>query len=586
MKKYISFGIFILAVLFSSCENNDTVFSADGLMFESFKGEYELSYDLPAQSNEDEPLTIRLNEPLDCTVESDAEWCHLLLELKESLYVKVTLDENYDDADRKANIIVKSKYVKEPMNIVINQMKPVRSDLEAVNLTEGLNPEGEERTIRVYSKKGDWTIQADKQWIGFSPKSGTTTGDTGTEVKMTVPRNSEGTLRPVKITLQSGDNKVDYELVQEASAFTDQKVGDSGVTFNEDLIDPRYEKLIREYIKAGVDGGIPSIEEEKIIRSDMPIKEFSPGDNVLKEINEYTLANSGKKIIVYLKNGEYTFTTWLRVYSNQMLLGESQEGVIINLKDGGQITLMNADNAAVKNITLKGQYKDTPPVDTKFETTISGKGDFRTMDLQGAQNCYVDDVTIINSASHPLYLTKNYGTERECMYNTIRNVTIDGAYNKGEGCQGYFMIQGHHNLITGCKVTNIRHISMQERITYKNVLYKNDFEQEVTFHHNDAGDNLVENNNITIPANMGGYYAIMGPWSTQHWIGEKNYIYRNKCLEKNHSNKRPWSDDTKLYMGPLKRVVGGTAEQRYEVFEPLSSYPAPTGKTFYPVILK
>lgn len=51
-------------------------------------------------------------------------------------------------------------------------------------------------------------------------------------------------------------------------------------------------------------------------------------------------------------------------------------------------------------------------------------------------------------------------------HNTIRGTEIGGA----------------SNLITGCKVTHLRHISMQGERSKYNVVFDNDFRQEVSFH--------------------------------------------------------------------------------------------------------
>ena len=144
----------------------------------------------------------------------------------------------------------------------------------------------------------------------------------------------------------------------------------------------------------------------------------------------------------------------------------------------------------------------------------------------------------------------------------------------------YFFIDGQRNLITGCRVTRIRHISMQNPSCKENVFYGNDIQQEFSFHSNDGGDNLIENNRITIPKGLTNYNAIMGPWSFQHQVGGLNFIYNNQCKEE-HSRKTPWSD-SKLYTGP-HFISNQQGKERYENFKPAKT-PPPIGGTLYPLI--
>lgn len=579
----------VWAVMLQGCNDDASTGGAFGTIPDAFSGDIQPSYTIPAKYDEANPIVIRLDAPLEASVESGTEWLKLDLNLSEALYITLLPEENTGDEARTGKIIFKSPMVKDPMEVEIIQEKPVRDELEVAGLDEGLNPEGEDREIRIYSRNAPWKIEILGQdnnkpctWIQVidNKTSGDATGDSPAKIKLHVIKNTEGSIRLANLKI-TGSKVIDYPLVQEASLNTTQQVGDKGVTFNKNLIDPRYKDAINNWITAGKEGGIPTIEEEKIARP--KIVEFAPGAT-LAQMNKVANENSSKPIIIFLKNGVYNFDNYLRLYSNALLLGESQDGVIIKMKGNGHISFLNATNAGLKNVTLKGDWFNYEPKDTEFKN-VSGKDiGHRMVDMQGAKHCYVDNVTIKNSLSHSIYLTTSNAGQSKCYHNTIRNVTIDGAYCKGEGCAGYFMIQGDHHLITGCKVTNIRHISMQEQIAKYNVLFRNNFEQEVTFHDDDGGWNLVQENNITIPANMSAYYAIMGPWSTQHKIGKKNFIYRNKCLEKNHSNKRPWSDEN-LYMGPLKLITGSTTE-RYNVFKRLDDYPNPTGQTLYPIILK
>lgn len=358
---------------------------------------------------------------------------------------------------------------------------------------------------------------------------------------------------------------------------TPRRVGDPGLRFDMERVDMFYAKYIDEWRTAGVEDGIPFLSEqlEKVDKT------FGPGTAVA-EIAGYLERNKGH--IVLLKNGEYTFDSNVRIYDNSVLIGESRDGVVIRMcgEASAALNLYNAKNAGVRNLTLIGDWATEEPDPTDMSETLEGKGSWKSVNLSGmTSGCYVDNVRIVNSASHPIWMSGSH--------NTIRDVEIDGAYCKGGGAQGYFFIDGDHQLITGCKVTHIRHVTMQNPTSKWNVFYKNDMHQEFSFHVNDGGCNLIEYNKITIPPALQGYTAIMGPWSVQHEVGGTNFIYRNICKEENHPDDygfstTPWSDG-KLYLGPHEVVGARQWERLYNNFRPDEKWPAPSGKTLYPVIL-
>jgi hypothetical protein len=177
-------------------------------------------------------------------------------------------------------------------------------------------------------------------------------------------------------------------------------------------------------------------------------------------------------------------------------------------------------------------------------------------------NCWLDGVNLINALTHPIY--------NEGHHITFRDLVIDGAFNKDGGCQGYFFLGGHHCLVTGCHVSRLRHISLQGEEVMYHVLYDNDFNQEISFHCNDGGNNLIENNRITTPVYMtSDYVPIMGPWSTKHAHSRQpNYVYHNDCRCPNNGDKRIYADD-RLYIGPFRCLSGATFEQHVGNFEPV-----------------
>lgn len=354
------------------------------------------------------------------------------------------------------------------------------------------------------------------------------------------------------------------------------RVGDPGAGFDTDLIDALYRDQMEEWMTAGVEGGIPFLENQ-LKSVDMT---FEAGTDA-ETIDAYFKQNVGKTVL--LKNGEYTFGRNVALSDGSVLIGESRDGVKITMcgEASSAIDMRNLDNAGVRNLTLTGGWSETAPDPTNMSEVLAGKGGWKSIDMSGnTVNCYADNIKILNSASHPIWIAGSH--------NTVRDMDIDGAYCKGGGAQGYFFIDGDHQLITGCKVTHIRHVSMQNTTSTLNVFYGNDMRQEFSFHVNDGGDNLIENNRITIPSTLSGYTAIMGPWSLEHQVGGRNFIYRNDCIEENHPEygfNTPWSDDS-LYIGPYEIIHAGEYERLHNNFRTSAAYPAPKGKTFYPIILK
>lgn len=435
---------------------------------------------------------------------------------------------------------------------------------------------GEEQELKVTSDKV-WKISSDSKWLAFTPSSGEGT----TCVRVTAAYNF-GNSRVAECLITNEGNSTTLAVSQEKAVkpVTNKKVGNPDVSFDENKMDERYSQM-KEWIKAGVEGGIPFLQDEMnnikyTLESDVTAEELA---TVTKSLSD---AGGGT---IFLKNGTYHFSSAIRMYNKISVIGESREGVRIiideSMKTGKLFDFYNSRNSGLRNVTIQGgwrnengdNYPEYPwnedsPVELPDVSVIS-------IGMGGAVNCWVDNVSIINSALHPIYISD------KGEHNTIRDTEIDGCFNKGGGCQGYLYIGGVSNLITGCKVTHLRHISMQGERSKYNVVFDNDFRQEVSFHSGDGGDNLVEYNRILLPEDMPGiYYAIMGPWSIQHEVGGINYLYRNSCQEDNHRGIVPWFDPKVVYLGPWEVKPANP----HANFTPSKS-PAPKGGTFYPVML-
>ena len=391
---------------------------------------------------------------------------------------------------------------------------------------------------------------------------------------------------------------VSYNVSVEISESNNQvtlRVGDPGVVLDASKLDSNYPQMQR-WANAGVEGGIPFIDDFNKTATINPGTSSTINDAINQLFN--TLAN-GEKGLITLKNGTYHIDASVIMKSNVSLTGESRDGVICSISmDGGDaFSFDNVQKCGIYQLTIRGSWSE-PKYDWNYG--IDENREFLNDNISvrlknGTKNCWLDDVQIFNSARDPLRCPADH--------NTFRNLNVDGCKRKAGGAEGYFFIQGRDNLVTGCKITRLRHISLQGDNVEYNVVYDNDFVQEVSFHSGDNGNNLIEFNRITLPTDMPPieagetgpypetengkpiYFAIMGPWSTQHTnSANPNYIFRNTCLQLNHNygSATPWSDDSKVYFGP--KQLGLSIQERIDNF-PEYEKGIPHGGTLYPVKL-
>lgn len=554
----------ILAFGSASCNNGSDI--------QSFSTNFPLEYSVAACPGTDCTIRFSVKAPSNSSVKSDRNWCKAYTEWeKNKIHVTLTVADNLSNEDRTALITISSPDVEKPCIVKVVQ---TASQFKMTGTMNEFAPEGGVYTIRV-SSDTPWAIDCEEKWITVEPTAGEATivGEP-VDVKLTVSPNNEGIVRKAHIRLRTTnerENSLFFDALQFEPWETEKRIGDGGLTFDNNRMDSKYPQM-KEWITAGRSQGIPVLANQL----NNITKTFEPGTTA-SELNAF-LDSSDKNNtrIIYLKNGDYTIDASVRLYSSDVLIGESREGVILHLSGNGNLSFYNGNNIGVRNLTLKGEWSDQAPDPTLMEETLPGKGGHRSIDMTGdnAKECYVDNVKIVNSASHPIWMGGSH--------HTVRDVEIDGAYNKGGGAQGYFFIDGNHQLVTGCKVTRIRHITMQNPSSKYNVFYKNDVKQEFSFHVNDGGNNLIACNRITLPTTLGSSYcAIMGPWASFHEVGGLNFIYCNRCIEENRGGNTPWSDN-KLYIGPWESCP----KDVYNNFRITNGYPTPKGSTLYPVVLK
>ena len=395
------------------------------------------------------------------------------------------------------------------------------------------------------------------------------------------------------VTAEDGST-VTYTVVTTlANNPNDFQVGDPSVTPDESLLDPNYPQMSR-WARAGVAGGIPYIHSfDKTTAIDAG---NSSDINAAIQAMANTLTNNEKGLIT-LRNGTYVIDASVQMKTNVSLIGESRAGVVcsITMNGGNAFAFENVSYCGIYNLTIKGSW---PEPKYNWNYGIDENREFTNDNISvrlraETKNCWLDKVTILNSAKDPLRVA--------AAHNTFRDLIVDGCKRKAGGAEGYFFVQGPDNLVTGCQITHIRHISLQGSNVEYNVVFGNNFRQEISFHSGDNGNNLIENNTITLPEDMPPieagetgpypetengkpiYFAIMGPWSTQHTNSAfPNFIYKNKCIQLNHDYgpKQPWSNDSKVYFGP--KQLGLSIQERIDNF-PEYNRPVPQGGTLYAI---
>lgn len=339
------------------------------------------------------------------------------------------------------------------------------------------------------------------------------------------------------------------------------RVGDPGVLIDENKFDPNYPAMT-EWATAGVEGGIPFLSDSP------PVKTIeSTNSGGLNQAILLTAAQGGGQLL--LKNGTYTIDKTVSVRSQVRLVGESKDGVLLNITmrgtSGSAIHFAGIQNAGIENLTLIGDGDGLPP---DFEMR-DAMPDFIITSVYfggGSKNCWINNCKLINSGSNAVSIWNS-------SHITVRDCYVERAYNKGSGGHGYVQFSGSYCLMHNTVVKKMRHIIIQREYCKYNVFYQNKVEQDFNFHNADAGYNLVEQNIVTLPAGLDdGWHAMMTPWSVEHNApGPGSVIYRNQCVEHNNGGKVDFSDHDKVWI----------PKGHYQAFT--ISDKTPLGGTFYPV---
>ncbi len=113
--------------------------------------------------------------------------------------------------------------------------------------------------------------------------------------------------------------------------------------------------------------------------------------------------------------------------------------------------------------------------------------------LDWTTNAVLEKLRIIAAGSHPVALNNSYG-------GTLRQVYINGAWNKGKKGNGYLRIaRTYHTLLSDITVLNVRHIAIQWSSAF-NVLENIRSNVDINFHGGYSHDNRVNGAHVVIPS--------------------------------------------------------------------------------------
>lgn len=349
--------------------------------------------------------------------------------------------------------------------------------------------------------------------------------------------------------------------------------GTPSCTIRSECLDTNH-PTINEWVKAGVEGGIPQITKITKIIDDIA--------NLQDAINTI---GSG---VILIKEGDYSLTKTITLKKDVVLRGEDRDKVIFHSKLTGEsgskseafLIPESASGVGFENFTILYDVTDNDPVERTSLTDGWYCAECFANDPYGLTNLYSRgikiessnnwflNINILRSGSDPLFTTW------DAHHNTFKNILVDQAYNKGGGGNGYFDLRGDYNLVTGSTFKRIRHFAIQQNAQY-NVVIDNHFEVDINFHNGDDGYNLIEGNVLERPSwHSWGSFASGGETYGHSKPGENNTIYKNSDWD--YKTKESFFSDSSIVY--LFDDFTATGTQPYQ-----SNLSVPICKTFYPM---
>ncbi|MEM6885192.1 MAG: hypothetical protein AAF571_09180 [Verrucomicrobiota bacterium] len=239
---------------------------------------------------------------------------------------------------------------------------------------------------------------------------------------------------------------------------------------------------------------------------------------------------------IKLSAGDFVINRSIKMKSNVVLMGSGRYNTfitdrrwatgeaLIDFRDG-------TTDAGLENICVRTNMGAAP--DNNYSNLRTGNIT-DLINMRGNSN-WLYWIRALDAANN----TVNMGGSNNVVLASI----FDGAWNKGPGGRGYFVVKGNRNLIAGNTFTGLRHFSIQRWSSSRtwssnNVVAANEFYVDMNFHSGDGGSNLIVENNFRVPSfHPWGAYATGVPG--QHGApGPNNFVVRNVTHTSN-SNDMP-----------------------------------------------
>ncbi|MFN9433991.1 MAG: right-handed parallel beta-helix repeat-containing protein [Planctomycetota bacterium] len=365
------------------------------------------------------------------------------------------------------------------------------------------------------------------------------------------------------------------------------RIGDPGWVFDERRDDPRFPEM-REWAKAGVEGGIP-------LRNTLPIRlRISEGDDLQSAIDR--VAEQGGGVLV-LGPGDYWIDRTIQLKSGVVLRGTHKDSSIIKnrmkapfkkISGGNSVTAIEVtgqERVGFEDLTIRYATVDFEPMDKSDFYAPWENNPFHGDEVRDDQlfvhslifadcrNCWVDHCNLLWAGAHPLGMAN-------CKHMTMRDNFVDRAYIKKGGMHGgYYGVWGtSYSLFYNEKVRRIRHFALMSPGCKYNVVYQCDLEVDVNYHDADDGQNLVEKSRVATPVWHSWDAISCGAQGKHRPPGPRNFLFDNKVISKGvegYSRRGPVSEPGKIYT-----VM---TEFGQPVVSVLENEPPPKGDTLYAV---
>ncbi|QOV91797.1 right-handed parallel beta-helix repeat-containing protein [Humisphaera borealis] len=299
-----------------------------------------------------------------------------------------------------------------------------------------------------------------------------------------------------------------------ALAAAEPRPGDPDSKPDAARFDPNYPDM-KEWASAGVRGGIPLRDTLKVVKT------IKPGDDLQAAIDaaakEFAASADPKKpeadkpVVVLLSTGTHSIRKAIELRSGVVLRGQNKELAVIentlrSTKLSPAAFTVRADKvrlAGIEDLTLRHEEVARLGLAVYAERVAGPKNNpngvkdlhVGGVEIEDSEDCWLDNVNILHSGSHPL--------DAAGRRITVRDVLIDGAFNKGEegspagSGNVYFSVTG--GLFYNNTVKNTRHcLVIRDTLSGGdckfNVMLDCNFQGDVNYHGNrkDSGRNLFE----------------------------------------------------------------------------------------------